>query len=60
MDKNQIVTNQELIISNMLEINALIRILRRKGITDEDEVVKEVEKLKIEMDELVKKMSKEN
>ena len=40
----------------MLEINALIRILKRKGITDEDEILKEVEKLKIEMNELVKKI----
>ena len=44
----------------MLEINALIRILKRKGITDEDEILKEVEKLKIEMNELVKKIGKEN
>ena len=44
MDRNQLVTNQELIITNMLEINALIRILKRKGITDEEEVLKEVEK----------------
>ncbi len=32
---NQIVINQELLVSNMLEIQALIRILERKGIKNE-------------------------
>jgi len=35
----EIVTNQELLVSNMLEIQALIRILNRKGITTEDEIL---------------------
>ena len=59
-DKNQIVTNEELLVSNMLEIQALIRILTRKGITNEDEVMQEIIKLQNEMDEKVKKMGKEN
>ena len=36
--KNQMDTNQELLVSNMLEIQELIRILKRKGITTEDEI----------------------
>ena len=32
---NQIVINQKLLVSNMLEIQALIRILERKGIKNE-------------------------
>ena len=56
----EIVSNQELIFSNMLEIQALIRILERKGITDEDEILEEVKKLKVEMEEKVKKMGREN
>ena len=60
MDKNQIVSNEELIASNMIEIQAIIRILSQKGIATEDEILREVQKLKIEMDGLVKKMSKEN
>ena len=59
-DKNKIVTNEELLVSNMLEIQAIIRILKQKGITTEDEILREVQKLKVEMDELVQKMSKEN
>ena len=57
---HKIVTNQDLIVSNMLEIQAIIRILTSKGITSEDEVMKEIIKLQNEMDEKVKKMSREN
>jgi len=44
----------------MLEIQALIRILKRKGINDKDEILREVEKLRDEMEEKNKKMQKEN
>jgi len=57
---SEIISNQELIYSNMLEIQALIRILKRKGITDEDEILEEVKKLKVEMEEKIKKMGREN
>jgi len=56
----QIVSNEELLVSNMLEVQALIRILTKRGITNEDEIMKEIELLKMEMDEKIKKMSKEN
>ncbi len=58
--QNKIVSNEELIVSNMLEIQALIRILTRKGITDEDEILVEVKKLQIEMEEKIKKSGREN
>ena len=45
-NKNQIVSNEELLVSNMLEIQALIRILKQKGITTEDEILREEQKLK--------------
>jgi len=38
----------------------LIRILKRKGITNEDEILEEVKKLKVEMEEKIKKMGREN
>ena len=60
MDKNQIVTDQELLVSNMLKIQAIIRILKQNGITTEEEILWQVQKLQVEMDELVNKMSKEN
>jgi len=58
-DNNKIVSNQELLVSNMLEIQALIRILEKKGITNQDEILEEVKKLKAEMEEKVKKMVRE-
>jgi len=44
----------------MLEIQAIIRILKSKRITNEDEIMEEIKKLKVEMDEKLKQMSKEN
>ena len=44
----------------MLEIQALIRILNRKGITTEDEILEEVEQLRNEMEVKIKKMGIEN
>jgi len=55
-----IVTNDELIYSNMLEIQAIIRILTRKGITTESEIMEEIVKIRDEVNEKVKKLGKEN
>jgi len=60
MGKNQLVSNEELILSNMLEIQALIKILTKKGITSEDEILNEVFKLKLEMEEKIKNSTKSN
>ncbi len=60
MGENRLVSNEELIFSNMLEIQAIIRILKRNGITDEDEILEEVKKLKAEMEEKIKKSGREN
>jgi len=57
---SEIISNQELLVSNMLEIQAIIRILKRKGITDENEILEEVKLLKVEMEEKIKKMGREN
>ena len=57
---SEIISNQELLVSNMLEIQALIRILEWKGITNKVEILEEVKKLQVEMDEKVKKMGREN
>lgn len=44
----------------MLEIQSLIRILEKKGITNQEEILEEVKKLQIEIENKIKKMSKEN
>jgi hypothetical protein len=59
-DKNQLISDQELLVSNMLEIQAIIKILTRKGITNEDEIMEEIIKLRDEVNEKVKKLGKEN
>ncbi len=43
---NKLVTFEELAVSNTLEIQAVIRILERKGLITSDEVLEEVGKLK--------------
>lgn len=57
MSKNQIVSNEELLVSNMLELEAIRRILIQKGITTVDELFAFVEKIKIELEEKIKKNS---
>ncbi len=60
MDNRNLVTNEELILSNMLEIQALIRILERKGITTQSEILEEVVKVKDELEEQVKRNQQTN
>lgn len=57
---NKLVSNEELILSNMLEIQALIRILTKKGLTTEDEILREVVKDKDELEAQVKKNQQTN
>ena len=57
---SEIISNQDLLVSNMLEIQALIGILEKKGKTNQDEILEEVKLLKAEMEEKIKKMGREN
>lgn len=59
-ENNPLISNQELLISNMLEIQALIKILTRKGITNEDEILNEVKQLQKELEQKIKDSSKMN
>ena len=56
----EIVNNTEQLVSNMLEIQALIRLLERKGIITQVEILGEVKKLQAEMGEKVRKSGREN
>ena len=51
---------EELVISNMLEVQAIIRIFERKGLITQDEILDEVGKLKLEMEEKIRRMGREN
>ena len=54
------VSIEELVISNMIEVQAMIRILERKGLITQDEILEEVEMVKQEMDEKIRRMGREN
>ena len=58
--QNPIVTYEELAVSNMLEIQAVIRILERKKLINQDEILEEVGVLKKEMEEKIRRMGREN
>ncbi|MFX0201969.1 MAG: hypothetical protein ACFFCW_38145 [Candidatus Hodarchaeota archaeon] len=51
IDPKQIVTVQELAVSNMLEIEALRQLLFEKGIITQDEFIESYKKLNREMKE---------
>jgi len=56
----EIVNNTEQLVSNMLEIQALIRLLERKGIITQVEILGEVKKLQREAGEKIEKSNKTN
>ena len=60
MNDNKLVINKELLVSNMLEIQALIRILEKKGITNQDEILDLGKKLQVEMEENIRGVGREN
>ena len=57
---NPLVSWEELAVSTMLEVQAIINILERKGLITKDEILEEVEVVKKEMEEKIRKMSREN
>jgi hypothetical protein len=54
------VTFEESAVSNTLEIQAVIRIIERKGLITSDEVLEKVGKLKEQMEEKIGMMGSEN
>ena len=54
-----LVTWEELAVSTMLEVRALINILERKGLITKDEILEEVEVVKKEMEEEIRRMGRE-
>ena len=59
-NKDQLVSYEELLTTQMLQREAIARILEKKGITTQDEILEEVKALKVEMDEKIKKMGRVN
>jgi len=50
---------KDVIIQNMSKIQVLIQILHRKGTADEDKILEAFKKLKREMNEKIRRRSKE-
>ena len=57
---NPLVSWEELAVSTMLEVQALINILERKGLITKDEILEEVEVVKKEMEAKIRRMGREN
>lgn len=57
---SSIVSNDEIIYSNMLQLEAIIRLLERKKLISNAEIIDEVRVLKIEMEQRIRKNSREN
>ena len=58
--EREISSNQDLIITNMLSIEAIIAILEKKGIANREEIIDEIKKARVELAGTVKKMGREN
>ena len=46
LDPKEVVSIEEIAISNMYEIEALIEVLARKGIVSKEEILEEIRKMK--------------
>ena len=56
--KNSVVTVEEIAISNMYEIQAVIKLLVKKGLLTEEEIVQEIRELQKEQIEKREKIAK--
>ena len=55
---SKLVSNKELIYSNMLQLEAIIRVLERKKLVSSLEILEEVEKLEVEMEGKMRKRTR--
>lgn len=60
LNKSGYVNWEELITSNMLQLEAIVNILERKNIADRDEILEEVKKLKAEMEQRIQQNKNRN
>ena len=57
---SKLASNEELIYSNMLQLEDIIRVLERKKLVSSLEILEEVEKLEVEMEGKMRKSTREN
>ncbi|MEJ2196841.1 MAG: hypothetical protein P8X73_18560 [Ignavibacteriaceae bacterium] len=56
----EIISNEDIMYSNMLSIEAIIAVLEKKGIAKREEFIKELNRIRAENAETIKKMGREN
>ena len=59
MDR-ELISNQNIMVSNMLSIEAIIAVLEKKGIAKREEFITELKRIQAENAETIKKMEREN
>ena len=59
-DNKSLVTHEEIMLSNLVEIEAMRRVLVNKGIITEQEVFGQVKLVRAEMEEKIRQMNKES
>lgn len=60
MKSSEVVNWEELIVSNMIQIEAIINVLERKNIASKDEILDEVKNINTEMQNKIKNNQKMN
>lgn len=60
MNKSEVVNWEELITSNMLQIEAIVRILEKQAIVSQKELLEEIKLIKEEMENKMKNGSRMN
>ena len=56
----EIISNEDIMYSNMLSIEAIIAVLEKKGIAKREEFIKELKRIQAENTATIKKMGREN
>ena len=59
-DNKSLVTHEEIMLSNLVEIEAMRRVLVNKGIITEQEVFEQVKIVRAEMEEQIRQLNKES
>ena len=59
-NNKSLVTHEEIMLSNLVEIEAMRRVLVNKGIITEQEVFEQVKIVRAEMEEQIRQLNKEN
>ena len=57
---NRWIAQQEHLVETMVQVEAIIRILEKKGITDQEELLEDVKKIRMDLGNSIRRKSWEN